>query len=259
MFDDWRGGVTIGAKINNLRYADDTVVLAASKEELQYIMDRLNTVSGKYGLQLNKAKTKVMIVDRARDNQPDIRNIAEYETVSHFNYHGSLIINSGGCEDEIRRRLAMARTATAKLTKIWKDNGITKNTKLRLINTLFFSIATYAAETWTIKIADVKRISTFEMWVYRRMLRVHWTAHRTNVSILEELNIRTRLTTTINKSILRYFGHIAKGRDTMERLIVESNVESKRPRGRSPTQLSDEVKTITGLTFPEASHQVQDR
>lgn len=260
VFDDWQGGITIGGrKISNLRYADDTLILAASSEELEYVMNRLDTVSREYGLRINAQKTKVMIIDRHRDNQPEIRNIAGYEVVSRFNYLGSVVTNSGGCEEEIRRRLTMARSATAKLTKIWKDTDITKNTKLRLVRALVFPIATYAAETWTIKKTDTKRIMSFEMWVYRRMLRIPWTAHRTNTSILTELNITTRLSTIINQSILRYFGHITRRREGMERLVVEGKIEGKRTRGRSPLRWSDQIKSITGYSLSEAAQHAQER
>lgn len=115
VFDEWQSGITIGGtKINNLRYADNTVVLAASKKQLQHILNKLENTSEKYGLKLNRDKTKIMIIDRAQNNQPDIGNIAGFETVNQFNCLGSTITNNAGCEEEIRRRLAMGRTATTK-------------------------------------------------------------------------------------------------------------------------------------------------
>lgn len=260
VFDDWDGGIAVGGrKINNLRYADDTLILAASHRELEEIMQKLNNVSQQYGLKINAKKTKVLIIDRARNNQAEVTSIAGYEVVRKFNYLGSIITNNGGCEEEIRRRLMMARSATAKLTKIWKDTDITKATKLRLASTLIFPIATYASETWTIKKADANRINAFEMWVYRRILRIPWTAHRTNESVLQELNINTRLSTIINRNILRYFGHITRRKEGMERLIVEGGVEGRRSRGRSPSRWSDQIKKFTGLSLPEASHKAQYR
>ncbi|CAG9840895.1 unnamed protein product [Diabrotica balteata] len=164
-----------GRKIKNLRYADDTVILASSPEELEQIVNRLGTVNTEYSLKINMQKSKVMIIDRIRNNQSEIKNMTGYEW-------------------RMRRQdpstHTMARSATAKLTKIWKNTGITKNTKLRLVRALIFPIATYASETWTITKADSKRTMAFEMWVYRRMLRIPWTAYRTNNSILAELNIK---------------------------------------------------------------------
>lgn len=153
IFDEWQGGVMIGGhKVNNLRYADDTVVLASSKEELQQVMVRLKEISGRYGLKLNQDETKVMIVDGAKNNQPKVKTIAGYETVNQFNYLGSMITNSGNCEEEIRRRIAMGRTTTTKLTKIWTPASL----ETPSCETLVLPIATYASETWTVKKADAK-------------------------------------------------------------------------------------------------------
>ncbi|VEN61013.1 unnamed protein product, partial [Callosobruchus maculatus] len=101
------------------------------------------------------------------------------EVVQSFVYLGSLIDNSGSCENEIRRRIQQARVAMTKLTKIWRDHSITKATKMSLVQTLVFSIFLYASETWTVKKADRARIDAFEMWTWRRMLRIPYTAHRT--------------------------------------------------------------------------------
>ncbi|KAK9871609.1 hypothetical protein WA026_012988 [Henosepilachna vigintioctopunctata] len=260
VMEGWTGGISVGGRrINNLRYADDTVIIAASKEEMQEIMTRLCSISEEYGLELNKQKTKTMIVDRPHNNQPDVQTVAGYEVVSVVNYLGSMITNSGGCEAEIRRRVAMARNATTKLTKIWKATAITRNNKLRIANSLIFPIVMYGSETWTLMESDKQQINALEMWVYRRLLRVPWTARRTNISIIEELNIETRLVTKINQSILRYFGHIARRGDSMERLMVEGKVEGRRTRGRAPKRWIDQIKTLVGHNLPEASHMAQSR
>lgn len=135
-------------------------------------MQRLAIRSRTYGLEINTAKTKVMIVDCPNNNNPDTARIAGYEVVSRFKYLRLVITNTGDCEPEIRRHIAMARSSTTKLTRIWKDTSITIKTKLRLLRILIFPIATYAAETWTVKMADRRRIDALEMWCYRRMLRI---------------------------------------------------------------------------------------
>ena len=187
------------------------------------------------------------------------RTVAAYEVVSQFKYLGSMTANSGECGAEIRRRVAMARNATTKLTKIWKTSAITRRTKLRIANFLIFPIAMYGSETWTLKESDKQRINALEMWVYRRLRRIPWTAHRTNISIIEELKIETRLVTRLNQSILRYFGHITRRGTSIERLMVEGKVEGRRSRGRSPKRWVDQVKTLVGHNLPEASHMAQCR
>jgi len=99
----------------------------------------------------------------------------------------------------------MAHNSTIKLIRIWKDSSISQRNKLKLLNSLIFPIATYASETWTLKMTNRRIIDAFEMWAYRRMVQISYTEHRTYVSILKELKITT---TRKNQSYLRYFGHI---------------------------------------------------
>ncbi|VEN37576.1 unnamed protein product, partial [Callosobruchus maculatus] len=128
---------------------------------------------------INYNKTKDMIADREHDNHREMKSIGRCEVVQSFVYLGSLIDNSGSCENEIRRRIQQARVAMTKLTKIWLYHNITKATKMSLVQSLVFSIFLYASKTWTVKKADRARIDAFEMWTWRRMLRVPYTAHRT--------------------------------------------------------------------------------
>lgn len=260
ILENWNGGIAIGGKkISNLRYADDTLIIVQDEGELRILMQRLENKSSVYGLEINKSKTKVMIVDRLNNNSPDITRIADLEVVNRFEYLGSIVTNTGECEPEIRKRIAMARNSTAKLARIWRDTAITARTKVRLVQSLIFPIATYAAETWTLKMADRRRIDALEMWCYRRLLRIPWTARRTNESILRQLGIQTRLSTKVSQQYLRYFGHIARRSDGMEKLIIEGKIEGKRPRGRSPSRWIDQLKTLAGENMHEAVHHAQDR
>ncbi|VEN63176.1 unnamed protein product [Callosobruchus maculatus] len=193
VLDNWNGGVTIGgSKISNLRFADDTTLIAASQEELVALLNILEQHSAAYGLGINYNKTKVMIVDREHDNYREIKSI-------------------GRCE---------ALVAMTKLTKIWRDHNITKATKMSLVQSLVFSIFLYASETWTVKKADRARIDAFEMWTWRRMLRVPYTTHRTNVSILDEVGNPKRLSSIVSTRMLTFFGHIHRS-DNMEKLRVD--------------------------------------
>ncbi|XP_047041071.1 uncharacterized protein LOC124645313 [Helicoverpa zea] len=187
--ENWRGGTKInGVRISNLRYADDTTLLASSETEMAELLNRLETVSLQMGLAINKSKTKLMVIDRFATIQRT-NLLQEYETVDQFQYLGSTITNKGSSESEIRRRIGMARTAMTELSKVWKDRNITNRTKMHLVRILVFPIALYGVETWTIKAALRQKIDAFEMWCWRRMLTIPWTAYRTNVSILKELKI----------------------------------------------------------------------
>lgn len=260
VLDDWNKGISVGGrKISNLRYADDTTLLASTKDEIETLLRRLEITALEFGLAINRDKTKMLIVDRANNNQPDVRNIAGCEVVKSYVYLGSTITNTGGCEDEIRRRCAMTRSSVERLTKIWKDRRITRMTKSRLMRCLVFPIFLYGAETWTLRMQDRRKIDALEMWCWRRMLRIPWTAHRTNVSILKELNITERLSSTVQIRILKFFGHITRNEDSMERLVVQGKVEGKRSRGRSPTRWTDTIKSATDHSINDCSHSAKNR
>ncbi|XP_077255535.1 uncharacterized protein LOC143893712 [Temnothorax americanus] len=257
--EKWEGGVTIGGvKITNLRYADDTTLLAATEAEMVALLSRMEEVSNEMGLTINRSKTKIMVVDRF--NKLELTGVHSLEVVESFNYLGSTISNNGSCEAEIRKRIGMAKNAMSQLHGIWAAKNISVKTKARLVRTLVFSIFAYGAETWTLRANDRKRIDAFEMWCWRRMLRIPWTAHRTNASILRELGITARLSTICLRRILEYFGHIARrSGDNLEKLMVTGKMEGKRPRGRSPTRWADQIRTTLDTTMHEALHTAQDR
>jgi hypothetical protein len=247
--DGWDGGVKVGGRIiSNLRYADDTTIIAKSEQEMVLILQRIEHESRQLGLEMNKSKTKIMVVDR--HNQLEISNTLNgMEVVHKFVYLGSLLLDSGDCVEEIKRRIAMAKNAMTRLDKIWKDRGISRATKVRLVRALVFPIFSYGGETWTIKARERQRIDAFEMWCWRRLLRIPWTARRTNTSILIELSITDRLSSLCLKQVLRFFGHIARrGEESLEKLVVLGGVEGSRGRGRAPTRWTDRIRAATGTT-----------
>ena len=172
--EDWTDGVAIGGyKISNLRYADDTTLFATSARHLEELLLKVERVSLEFGLKINRIKTKIMIIDRANNNSPEVTQIASCNVVQSYIYLGTLITNSGGCVEEVKRRMAMARTAMDRLKKIWKNKNITKAIKIRLVQTLVFPIFVYTAETWTLRQVEKKKIDALEMWCWRRMLGVY--------------------------------------------------------------------------------------
>ena len=137
--DNWDGGLSIGGwRLSNIRYADDTTLLATSLDELATILQKVKEESEAMGLFLNVAKTKLMVIGADQPDNPLIVDKEEVERVAKFNFLGALITQDGGCKREIRRRLAMARSTMLKLSKIWADRGITKATKIRLVRALVF-------------------------------------------------------------------------------------------------------------------------
>ena len=132
------------------------------------------------------------------------------------------IEDSGSFKGEILRRLALGRAAMTRLNKIWKDKHITITTKCRIVNALVFPVVLYDCESWTIRKAERRRIDSFELWCWRRLLRIRWTARRTNKSVIEEMKATNPLETIIKKQQLSYFGHIVwKSQLCWERVAVQ--------------------------------------
>ena len=154
VLDKWEGGVSIGGRvITNLRYADDTTLIAGTKEDLTEIMERVRKTSEKAGLYLNVLKTKVMTTGDIGEVAVDGKTV---EVVTKFVFLGALITKDGLCDKEIRRRIAMGKAAMGVLTTVWKDRGITLQTKVKLVKALVFPIVLYGAETWTMRKTERK-------------------------------------------------------------------------------------------------------
>ena len=156
--------------MSNLRYADDTVLIASNMNELQQLLDKVREASEKAGLFLNAKKTKTMKIQRqpAMDDDEHINiNGVAVENVKEFTYLGAVITNTYDDSPEIKRRTAIAKNATVALNKIWKDRSITLKTKLWLLNSLVFPIALYGSECLQVKKKEKKRINGFELWCYR--------------------------------------------------------------------------------------------
>ena len=130
------------------------------------------------------------------------------ETVSDFIFWSSNITADGGCSHEIKRRLLLGRKVMTNLDSIFKSRDITLPTKVRLVKVMVFPVVMYGCETWTVKKAERRRIDAFELWYWRRLLRVPWTAKRTNQSILKEISPGCSLEGLMLKLKLQYFGHL---------------------------------------------------
>ena len=167
--------------IKNLRYADDTTLMAESEEELKSLLMKVKEESKKVGLKLNIQKTKIMA------SGPITSWEIDGETVSDFIFWGSKITADGDCSHEIKRRLLLGRKVMTNLDSIFKSRDITLPTKIRLAKAMVFPVVMYGCESWTIKKTKRRRIDAFEVWCWRRLLRVPWTARRSNQSILKEI------------------------------------------------------------------------
>ena len=155
--------------INNLRYADDTTLMAESEEELKSLFMKMKVESENVGLKLNIQKTKIMASSPITSREIDGETV---ETVSDFIFEVSKITADGDCSHEIKRRLLLGRKVMTNLDSMFKSRDVTLPTKVRLVKAMVFPVVMYGCENWTTKKAEHRRIDAFELWCWRRLLRV---------------------------------------------------------------------------------------
>jgi hypothetical protein len=205
------GVVSGGRKVNNLRYADDTILVTTQEDSMKNIFQEVVAASDVSNMEIHTTKTKGMVVS-GRGKQLDItHNGQRLKQVEQFKYLGSIKTATGDCTPEIKARIGMSKAKAVELDNIWKDQHINIVLKMRLMRAMVWSVFLYGAESWTIKVADRNRISSFEMWCWRRMLSVSWKQHRTDESILTQLSVNRELMGRVAKLKLGYFGHVVRG------------------------------------------------
>ena len=184
--EEAQAGIKIARRnINNLRYADDTTLMAESEKKLKSLLMKVKEESEWIGLKFNIQKLKIMVSGPITSWQIDGETM---ETVRDFIFLGSKITADGACGHEIKRCLLLGRKAMTNLDSILKTRDITLPTKVHLVRAMVFPVVMYGCESWTIKKAEHQRIDVFELWCWRRLLRVPWTARRFNPSILKEIS-----------------------------------------------------------------------
>ena len=192
-----------GVNINNLRYADRTTLMAETKKELKSLLMKVKEENEKAGLKLN------IQVGPVTSWQIDGERMV---TVTGFIFFGSKITPDGGCS-HIKRCLLLGSKTMTNLGNILKNRDITLATKVHLVKAMFFPVVTYARDSWTLKKAEHQRIDAFELWCWKRLLRVPWTSRRSNQSILKEIGPEYKLK-------LQYFGHLMGRTDSLEKTLM---------------------------------------
>ena len=179
--------------------------MAESEEELKSLLMKVKEESEKIGLKLNIQKSKIMASGPITSWQIDGETVG---TVADFIFLGYKITADGDCSHEIKRRLLFGRKVMTNLDSIAKSRDITLPTKVYLVKAMGFLVVMYGCDSWTIKKAECQRIDAFELWCWRRLLRVPWTARRSNQSILKEISPGCSLEGLMLKLKLQYFGHL---------------------------------------------------
>ena len=241
--------------INNIRYADDTTLLDLMLEKLQMSTQKLEEACKAWGMKINVSKCRVM----TNDQQNIILDGTTIEKADNFIFLGS---NIPSVEVDVKRRTRLAAWAFGRLkNNIWSNQNITRSLKVRIYRALILPIATYGAETWTLRKADISRLESFEMRCLRSIAGVHLLDRIRSKDIRNSLHIKNSITEEITKRRMKWFGHVIRMPDhRLPRKAYLNNFTKTRPPGRPlPLRWKDQISKVTGSTLPTLENQAKDR
>ena len=257
------GGVKVGGQnVNNIRYADDTVLIADGEEKLQRLLQNVHTASEEKGLSINVAKTECMVMTKGKERVRCELNLngERIKQVDQFCYLGSWITADARCEREIKYRIEEAKRAFNEMKCLLKNRNLSLLSRKRMVKTYVWAVLLYGCETWTISRNMEKRLEAAEMWMWRRVLNVSWTERVRNERILERMDTERELLKTIRKRQLQFLGHVMR-MEGLESLSLTGRIEGVRARGRQREKYMDGIRRVTGgvKTAPELMQMARER
>lgn len=239
-----------GVVINNIRYADDTIILANNAQDLQILLDCVHRESEDMGLKININKTKFMAITNNRNVAANIMIAEErIERVNKIKYLGCWINDQWNPDQEIKTRIECARSGFVKMQKFLCNRQLNLNLRIRMVKCYVWSILLYGVEAWTLTKRTEKKLEAFEMWIYRRLLKVSWCERISNTEILQRVNRERELLRTIKKRKTAYLGHIIRNEKyQVLQLIMKGKIEGRRGRGRKRKSWLKNIREWLGIT-----------